>query len=60
MLRPAGTMVAIPWAAGAWAGGPKVDPSVYVPYTPRSSPRITAKWGPDALPGINRLRKEAV
>lgn len=59
MTRLVGMVVAILSISVAWAGGGEVDPSVYVPYTPRSNPRITAKWGPDALPGINRLRKEA-
>ncbi len=58
-MRLAGMVVAILSTSVAWAGGGEVDPSVYVPYTPRSNPRITAKWGPDALSGINRLRKEA-
>lgn len=59
MTRLMGIAVALLSTSAAWAGGAEVDPSVHVLYTPRSNPRITAKWGPDALAGINRLRKEA-
>lgn len=59
MTRFVGIVTAILATFAAWAGEPMVDPSVYVPYSARSNPRITAKWGPNALPGINRLRKEA-
>lgn len=59
MMRLVSTVVTILWASGAWAGDVKVDPSVYVPYTERSSPRIASEWGPDALKGINRLRKQS-
>lgn len=58
-MRLVGIVIAILPTVVAWAGGAEVDPSVHVPYTPRSNPRITAKWGPDALAGINRLRREA-
>ena len=59
MKRSVGTVVAILWASCAWADDTRVDPSVYVPYTARSNPRITEKWGSKALPGINHLRKDA-
>ncbi|GJD29234.1 hypothetical protein PMNALOAF_0466 [Methylobacterium adhaesivum] len=59
MMRSISMVAAFLWASCAWAGDAKVDPSTYVPYTARSNPRNTAKWGAEALPGINRLRKEA-
>lgn len=59
MTRSMCTVAALLWASCAWAGDAKVDPGTYVPYTARSSPRITSKWGAEALPGINHLRKEA-
>lgn len=59
MTRSMITVAAFLWASCAWAGDAKVDPSAYVPYTARANPRITTKWGAEALPKINRLRKEA-
>ncbi|GJE16130.1 hypothetical protein [Methylobacterium marchantiae] len=36
-----------------------VDPFAYAPYSAIANPRIAAKWGADALPAINLLRKDA-
>lgn len=59
MTRYASILFVVLLAPGAWANDATVDPSTYVPLTARSSPRITAKWGAKALPGINQLRKAA-
>lgn len=46
-------------AAPAWPQSKPVDPYSYSPYSATANPRITAKFGADALPAINVLRKAA-
>ena len=45
--------------APAWPQSKPVDPYSYAPYSATANPRITAKFGADALPAINVLRKAA-
>ena len=46
-------------AMPVWAQSKGVDPFVYAPYSATANPRLTAKWGADALFEINLLRKDA-
>ena len=54
-------VAAIPFlsATSVWAQSKGVDPFVYVPYSAVANPRIASKWGADALPEINLLRRDA-